>query len=176
MLYCTYRVPAQSESISLIFMRIALNIACCLSYCRAAAAAACCLWLNLHARKSCTALLQLLLYSCVHTVLLRLAFDCRSTATAAAICCCKYVYVKYDLRLILARCSPAAERFFSHFRPRGKLACHGYIMKHAWISAELRGGARRIKRRLARSMWQRTAFRLPETCRSLGTPQIVFKF
>ena len=63
-----------------------------------------------------------------------------------------YVYVKYDLRFLLARCSPAAECFFSHFRPWGKLACHGYIMKHGWISAELRGGARCIKRRLAGSI------------------------
>ena len=76
----------------------------------------------------------------------------------------------------LARCSPAAKCFFSHFRPRGKLACHGNIMKHVWISAKLRGGARRIKRRLAGSIWQGIAFRLPETSRLLGTPQIVFKF
>ena len=82
----------------------------------------------------------------------------------------EYVYVKYDLRFFLARCSPAAECVFSHFRPRGKLACHGYIMKHVWISAEPRGGARRIKRCLAGSIWQRIAFRLPETSRSLGAP------
>ena len=43
-------------------------------------------------------------------------------------------------------------------------------MKHAWISAELRAGARR----LAGSIWQGIAFRLPETSRSLGTPLIVF--
>ena len=42
-----------------------------------------------------------------------------------------HVYVKYDLRFSFARCPPAAECFFSHFRPRCKLACHGYIMKHA---------------------------------------------
>ena len=54
----------------------------------------------------------------------------------------------------LARCSPAAECFFSQFRPRGKLACRGYIMNHVWISAELRGRARRIKRRLAGSISQ----------------------
>ena len=85
-----------------------------------------------------------------------------------------YVYVEYDIYFFLARCSPAAECFFSHFRPRGKLVCHGYIMKHVWISAKLRGGARRIKRRLAGSIWQEIAFRLPDTSRSLGTPQIVF--
>ena len=34
------------------------------------------------------------------------------------------MYVKCDLRVFFARCSPAAECFFSHFRPRGKLACH----------------------------------------------------
>ena len=80
------------------------------------------------------------------------------------------------LVFVLARCSPAPECFFSHFRPRGKLACHGYIMKHVWISAELRDGARRIKNRLAGSFWQGFAFRLPETSRSFGTPQIVFGF
>ena len=36
------------------------------------------------------------------------------------------------------------------------------------------GGVRRIKRRLADSIWQGIAFGLPETSRSLGTPQIVF--
>ena len=87
------------------------------------------------------------------------------------------VYVKYDLRCFWARCSPAAECSFSHFRPRGKLACHGYIMKHVWISAELRGGARRIKRRLAGFIWQGIAFRLPETSRSLGnTPNCFSNF
>ena len=84
--------------------------------------------------------------------------------------------IQYVLRVFLARCSPAAEGFFSHFRPRGKLACHGYIMKHVWISAELRGGAWRIKRRLAGSIWQGIAFRLPEMSRSLETPQIVLQF
>ena len=74
----------------------------------------------------------------------------------------------------MARCSPAAE-CFSHFRPRGKLACHGYVMKHVWISAELRGGAQRIKRRLGGSVWQGIVFRPPETSRSLGTPQIAFQ-
>ena len=59
------------------------------------------------------------------------------------------MYVACDLRGVLARCYSAPEGFFSHFRPRGKLACHGYIMKHVCISAELRGGVRRIKRRLA---------------------------
>ena len=77
--------------------------------------------------------------------------------------------------LFLGRCSPAAECFFSHFWPRGKLACHEYIMKQVWISVERRGGARRIKRRLAGSILQGIAFRLPETSRSLGTPQIVFQ-
>ena len=86
-----------------------------------------------------------------------------------------YAHVKYDLRLSLARCSPAAECSFSDFRPRGKLACRGYMMKHVWISAELRGGARRIKRHLAGSFRQGVAFRLSEMSRSLGTPQIVFK-
>ena len=66
--------------------------------------------------------------------------------------------------------------FFSHFRPRDNLACHGCILKHVWISAERWGGVRRIKRRLAGSIYQGMAFRLPETSRSLGTPQIVFKF
>ena len=75
--------------------------------------------------------------------------------------------------VFLARCSPAAECFFSHFRSWGKLACHGYIMKHVWISAELRCGARRIKRLLAGSIWHEIAFRLPETSRSIATPQIV---
>ena len=28
-----------------------------------------------------------------------------------------------------------------------KQGCHGYMMKHVWISAELCGGAPRIKRR-----------------------------
>ena len=84
-------------------------------------------------------------------------------------------YVKYDERLFLARCSPTVECFLSHFRPRGKLACHWDIMKHAWISAELRGGARSIKRRLAGSIWQGIAFRLPETSRSLGTTQSDFQ-
>ena len=60
---------------------------------------------------------------------------------------CIYIYVKYYLVFFLARCSPAAKGFFSHFRLRGKQDCHGYIMKHVWISAELRGGARRIRRR-----------------------------
>ena len=46
-------------------------------------------------------------------------------------------------------------------------------MKHVWISAELRGGSWRIKRRLAGSIWHGIASRLPETSRSLGTPQIV---
>ena len=50
------------------------------------------------------------------------------------------------------------------------------IRTHVWISAELRGGARRIKRRLAGSFWQGIAFRLPETSRSLGTPKLFFKF
>ena len=63
--------------------------------------------------------------------------------------------------------------FLSHFRPRGKLACHGYIIQHVWISAELRGGARRIKRRLAGSIWHGIAFHLLETSKSLGTPQSV---
>ena len=54
------------------------------------------------------------------------------------------VYVKHYLRFLLARCSPAVEGFFSRLPPRGKLACHGYII---WISAELRSGARGIKRR-----------------------------
>ena len=31
-----------------------------------------------------------------------------------------YVHGKYDLRFFLARCSPAAERFLSHFRPAGQ--------------------------------------------------------
>ena len=82
------------------------------------------------------------------------------------------LYVKCGL-FFLARCSPATACFLSHFRPRGKLACHGYIMERVWISAELRGGARRIKRRLAGSIWLGIAFRLPETSRSLGTPKIV---
>ena len=86
-----------------------------------------------------------------------------------------HVYVKYYVRFFSARCFAAAEYFFSHFRPRGKLACHGYIMKYIWISAELRGGARRIERRLAGSIWQGIAIRLPETSRSLGTPQFVFQ-
>ena len=72
--------------------------------------------------------------------------------------------------------------FFGSLLPGGRgfllalsaAACHGYIKKHVWISAELRGGARRIKRLLAGSIWQGIAFRLPETSRSLGTPQIVF--
>ena len=34
---------------------------------------------------------------------------------------------------------------------------------------------RRSARRLAGSIWQGIAFRLPETSRSLGTPQIVFQ-
>ena len=75
----------------------------------------------------------------------------------------------------MARCSPAPEGFFSHFRPRGKLACDGYIMKHVWISALLRGGARRIKRRLAGSIWHGIAFRLRETSRSIATPQNIFQ-
>ena len=75
----------------------------------------------------------------------------------------------------MSRCFPAPEHLFSHFRPGGKLACHGYIVKHVWISIELRGGDRRIKRRLAGSIWQGIAFRLPETSRSLGTPQTVFQ-
>ena len=88
-----------------------------------------------------------------------------------------YTYMSIVILVfVLARCSPAPECFFSHFRPRGKLACHGYIMKHVWMSAELRGGAWRIKRRLAGSIWQGIAFRLPETSRSFGTPQIVFEF
>ena len=85
------------------------------------------------------------------------------------------MYAKYDVRFFLARCSPAAECFFSHFRPRGKLACHGYMMKHFWISAELRGGARRSKHRSAGSIWQGIAFLLPETSRSLGTPEVFFQ-
>ena len=90
--------------------------------------------------------------------------------------CWIYVYVKHDdVRFFLARCSPAAECFFSRFRPRGKLACYGYIIKHACISAELRGGARRIKLRLAGSIWQGIASRPPETSRSLGTPHVVFQ-
>ena len=64
--------------------------------------------------------------------------------------------------------------FFPHFRPRGKLAYHWYIMKRVLISAELRGGARRIKLRLA-SYLEGIAFCLHETSRSLGTPQIVFQ-
>ena len=52
------------------------------------------------------------------------------------------VYVLYDLRFLFGRCYLAAKCFFSHFRPQGELTCHGYIMKHVWISAELRGGAR----------------------------------
>ena len=48
-------------------------------------------------------------------------------------------------------------------------------MKHVWISAERRGGARRIERRLAGSIWQGIAFRFPETSWSLGTPQTVFQ-
>ena len=47
------------------------------------------------------------------------------------------------------------------------------LWKHVWISAELRGGARRIKRRLAGSTCQGIAFCLPETSRSIGTPQII---
>ena len=86
-----------------------------------------------------------------------------------------YVYVKYYLRFFWARCSSAAECFFSHFRQRGKLVCHGYIMKHVWVSAELGGGARRIKRRLSGSIWRGIAFRVPETSRSFGIPQIVFQ-
>ena len=49
-------------------------------------------------------------------------------------------------------------------------------MKHTCISAELRGGARRIQCRSAGSTWQWTAFRLPETSRSLETPQTVLQF
>ena len=86
-----------------------------------------------------------------------------------------YIYVKYDFRFFLARCSPAAEGFFSHCRPEGELACHGYILKHVWISAELRGGAWHIKRRLAGSIWQGIAFRLPEAGRPFGTPHFVFE-
>ena len=48
-------------------------------------------------------------------------------------------------------------------------------MKHAWISAELCGGARNIKRRLAGAIWQGIAFRLPETSSSLGTHQNFFQ-
>ena len=88
----------------------------------------------------------------------------------------KSAYAKCALRLLLACCSSSAECFFSRFRPRGKLACHGYIMNHVLISAELRGGARRIiKRRLAGFIWQEIAFRLPETSRSLRAPHIVFQ-
>ena len=64
-----------------------------------------------------------------------------------------HVYEKYYLRVFLARRSSSAERFFSQFRPRAKLSCHRYFMKHVWISAELCGGARRIKRRLAGNTW-----------------------
>ena len=87
----------------------------------------------------------------------------------------QYVYVKYDHRFLWARCSPAAEGFFSYFRRRGKLTCHGYIMKHVWISAKLRGSARRIKRRSSGSIWQGIAFRVAETSRSRGTSQIVLQ-
>ena len=48
-------------------------------------------------------------------------------------------------------------------------------MKHVWISAEPRGGVRRIKRHLADSVWQGIAFRLPETSRSLATLHIVLQ-
>ena len=87
-----------------------------------------------------------------------------------------YMYISRMVFVVFGSLLPAAECFFSHFRPRGKLACHGYIMKHVWILAELLGGARRIKGRLAGSIWQGIAFRLPETIRSLGIPQLVFKF
>ena len=63
---------------------------------------------------------------------------------------------------------------FLAFRPWGKLAFHGYNIKHIWISAELRRGARRSKRRLAGLSWQGIAFRPPETSRSLAEPQIVY--
>ena len=50
-----------------------------------------------------------------------------------------------------------------------------YMMKHVWISDELRGGDRRLKRRWVDSIWQGIAFRLTEIRRSLGTPEIVFQ-
>ena len=43
------------------------------------------------------------------------------------------------------------------------------------ISTEHLGGARRIKRRLAGCIRQEIAFHLPETRRSLGTPETVFQ-
>ena len=56
MLYGTCRVPAQRASM-LLFMHVTLNTLLAVSRTAgAAAAAACCLLLNLHARKSCTAL------------------------------------------------------------------------------------------------------------------------
>ena len=58
----------------------------------------------------------------------------------------------------------------------GKLACHGYIMKHVWISAELRGGARRIKRRLAGSIWQGIASASLRRAGHLAHPKLFLKF
>ena len=56
----------------------------------------------------------------------------------------------------------------------GQASLPWYTMTHVWISAELRGGARRIERRTARPIWQGKAFRLPEASRSFGIPQNCF--
>ena len=53
-------------------------------------------------------------------------------------------YVQYAL-FLLACCFRTAEFFFSRFRLRSKQGAHRYITMHAWILAELRGGALRRK-------------------------------
>ena len=77
--FCSARTGYQPKVNILLFMHITLCTACCLSYCW------CCRWcsmlLNLHTRKSCAALLLLVL--CVYAVLGRLAV-CRWTAASAA--------------------------------------------------------------------------------------------
>ena len=67
-------------------------------------------------------------------------------------------------------------RVFLALSAAGQASLHGYIIKHAWISAKLRGGVRGIKRRLAGSIWQGIAFRLPETSGHLEHPKLYFTF
>ena len=72
----------------------------------------------------------------------------------------------YNMHFVFqASCSPAAEEFFSHFRPRDKQGGRGSITTYVLFPAEHRGGARCIERRWVGSKQKGIALRLAEPSR-----------
>ena len=59
---------------------------------------------------------------------------------------CKNIYVKYYLVFVFGSLISGGQGFLLAFSAAGQARLPWVHMKHVWISAELRGGARRVKR------------------------------